>query len=286
MQSEKHVSRPGSRREIGYRNTGFAPFDLFAGLVANWSFISAVARRDLMAKYKGAFIGILWMVGTPAALALAYGFMILGVFNVRGGSQSVGATFVTLWFCVSLWQFFSEAVGRSASVVSENASLVKRSPFPLAALPPAVVLTSSIGLAVSMLLGTATQCVFIGIPPLTWLLLPLVLPSLFLITLACAYFVATFGAFSKDIRYVLPLGLTVCMLMTPVLYGSGSVPRSLRFIAEYNPLAPAFETVRAVMAGTQVPWTSLGAVTLVAFIAAILSFALYRSKSVEFADVL
>lgn len=286
MNSERHVSLPGTRREIGYKSTGFAGYDLFASLVQNRSFISAVARRDLMAKYKGAFIGILWMVGTPAALVLAYGFMIIGVFNVRSDGHSTAATFVTLWLCVSLWQFFSEAVGRSASIVSDNASLVKRSPFPLAALPPAVIMTSSMGLGVSLSLGLLAQLIFVGTPSISWVLLLAVLPALAFVTLACVYFVATAGAFSKDIRYILPLGLTVCMLMSPVLYASDRVPPALRFLAEFNPIAPVFETVRAVTGNSHVPWVPLSVMTGVSLLAAVACFAFYRSKSVEFADVL
>lgn len=280
------MSLPGTRREIGYQNSGFAGYDLFASLIHNRSFISAVAHRDLMSKYKGAFVGIIWMVGTPAALVLAYGFMIIGVFNMRPEGDGTVATFVTLWLCVSLWQFFSEAVGRSASIVSDNASLVKRSPFPLTALPPAVVMTSSMGLAVSLVLGLLTQVIFLGVPSASWLLLLSVLPALALITLACVYLVATVGAFSKDIRYILPLGLTVGMLMSPVLYSSDRVPPALRFVAEFNPIAPVFETVRAATGDGQVPWLSLSIMTGVSFLAAVGSFSLYRSNSVEFADVL
>jgi lipopolysaccharide transport system permease protein len=286
MKADRHISLPGTRREIGYKSKGFAGYDLFAGLISNRSFISAVARRDLMAKYRGAFIGILWMVGTPAALVLAYGYMIVGVFNVRSEGHSTAATFVTLWLCVSLWQFFSEAVGRSASIVSDNASLVKRSPFPLTALPPAVVMTSLMGLGVSLFLGLLAQLIFVGTPSTSWLLLLSVFPALSFITLASVYFVATVGAFSKDIRYILPLGMTVCMLMSPVLYSSERVPPSLRFLSEFNPIAPIFETVRAVTANGQPQWVPLAVTTCVSLLAAIVSFAFYRSKSVEFADVL
>ena len=287
MQNEKHVSLPGTRREIGYRQSGFAAIDLFASLVANRSFIATVARRDLLAKYRGAFIGVLWMVGTPAALVLAYGFMTIGVFQMRETGSGAIATFITLWFCISLWQAFSEAVGRSASIVSDNASLVKRSPFPLSALPPAVVVTSFMGLAISLCLGVLAQVVFVGVPPPSWLLLVVVLPAFSLSTLAFVYLVATIGAFSKDIRYVLPLGLTVSMLMTPVLYPASKVPSSLTFLAAYNPFTPVFETVRTVVSGgTELPAASLAVVTGVAFVSSILAYALFRARSVEFADVL
>lgn len=289
MNSDQHVSLPGTRREIGYKNTGITFYDLFAGLFTNRSFILAVSRRDLMAKYRGAFVGMLWMVGTPAALVMAYGFMIIGVFNVHGGDSGLGATLVTLWLCVSFWQFFSESVGRSASIVADNASLVKRSPFPLTALPPAVLVTSAMGLGVSLALGLLAQCILVGKPSAIWLILFAVAPAIMMFTLACSYIIAAVGAFSKDIRYVLPLGLMVCMLMSPVLYPSERVPPALRFVSDFNPLTPVFETIRIIGSGRPPGfdlWCDLGAVSAISFIFVVAGFSFYRSKSVEFADVL
>jgi lipopolysaccharide transport system permease protein len=284
---EEHVSVPGSRREIGYPARGFAALDLVLGLFHNRRFIKTVARRDLTAKYRGAFLGILWMVGTPAALALAYGFMTVGVFGSRLDGTDTKGTFVALWFSVSLWQFFAETVGRSAAVVSDNAALVKRSPFPLAALPPAVLATSAIGLAVSFLIGAAAYALLIGIPPASWMFVPLILLPFVLFTLAAAYLVAAIGAFSKDIRYILPLALTIGMLVTPVLYPSSRIPAVLSPLATFNPMTPVFDALRSCVLGNAVfSLTPVLTMALVGFAAAVLAFRFFSSKSPEFADVL
>ncbi len=284
---EIYKSVPGTRREIGADIRIFPLLDLFAGIVGNRNFIGAVARRDLLAKYRGATLGILWMVGTPAALVLAYGFMTVGVFNSRIDGSDAAGTFFSLWFCVSLWQSFAEAVGRSASIVNDNAALVKRTPFPLAALPPAVIATSMMGLSVSYALGIGVYFVAVGTPPLTWLLMPFVLAPFLMLMLGAVHVVAVIGAFSKDIKYILPLALTVAMLMSPVLYTASRIPSSLSVVANLNPVTPIFETLRMIVVGKPVEsWIPVIAVGLTASVFAAVSFSVYRRKSVEFADVL
>ncbi|MCV9963902.1 ABC transporter permease [Pararhizobium sp. BT-229] len=280
-------SLPGTRREIGYGCRLFPLLDLFLGLVGNYRFIAAVARRDLLAKYRGAALGMLWMVGTPAALVLAYGFMTVGVFNSRMDGTGAVGTFMTLWFCVSLWQCFAEAVGRSASIISDNSALVKRTPFPLAALPPSVLATSLMGLSVSYCLGLVVYIAILGVPPLTWLLIPVILTPFLCMTLGAVYLISAIGAFSKDIKYILPLCLTVGMLVSPVLYPASRIPASLGFVAQFNPMTPVFEALRSAVLGRAVAeWTSLAAVSAFALVFAGVSFSFFRRKSVEFADVL
>ena len=284
---EHYKSIPGTRREIGRSFSIFPIIDVFLFLVFNWNFIYAISRRDLVSKYRGAFLGILWMVGTPIALVLAYGFMTIVIFKSRFGSSNAYESFLELWFCLTLWQAFAEIVSRSANVMEDNLALIKRTSFPLCTLPPAVVLTSLIGLSVSYTLGCLLYFVMIGAPPTSWVLIPVVIAPMIVTALALSYMMAMLGVFVRDVRYVLPLVMTIGMLLSPVLYPAEIIPQSLRFITNLNPFNHIFESLRIVVSGNgEISTTPLLIVGIVSISLLGLTFSLFKKSSSEFTDVL
>ena len=284
---EHHKSRPGTRREIG-RHFSISPLvDVFLTIAFNLNFIYAISQRDLISKYKGAFLGILWMVGTPIALVLAYGFMTIVVFNSRFGSSNAYESLIALWFCITLWQTFAEIVSRSAGIMEDNVALIKRTPFPLYCLSPAVVLTSLTGLFVSYTLGFILHVITLGVPPLSWLAIPIVITPLIITGLALSYLMATIGVFIRDIRYILPLLMTMGMLISPVLYPADVIPQSLRFITDLNPFGHVFEALRSAISGTGLIFTNpLIIVGLASITLLCATFSLFKKFSSEFTDVL
>lgn len=279
---------PGTRREIGWSNPRISVFDCFLSLYFNRGFLIAIARRDLHARYRGAVLGLLWLVGTPAALALAYGFMTIGVFKVRAlGTESAVEAFVALWFLINLWQMMAETLMRSSAILSDNAMLVKRTAFPLGVLPPATFLVAIAGFSVSFLMLVIGHLIVVGLPPLSWVLLPLPLIPFVLITLGLSYIIATAGAYLRDLRYVLPLTLTVGMLTSPVLYPSQNIPAAIKFISQANPFMWICDAVRTLLSGSfDVKWESLFMLSLIGFGMTVAGYRWFKKNSSEFSDVL
>lgn len=282
-----HISEPGTRREIGWSTTGWAFFDVFLIGVMNWRLLVSVVRRDLSSRYRGAALGALWMIGAPLAMVAAYSFVIAGVLGLRvGGGDDVRSTVVGLWACMSAWQLFSETANRSSGLMFDNAALVKRTAFPLALLPISVVITSFVGVIVSYALISCIFVLLIGMPPITWLLMPLVFVPLGVFALGTSYILASLGTFVRDVRHAVPLAVQVGMLVTPILYPADRIPKVLSWFSAINPLTPIFETVRALMLGsTTAPWERLAIVTAVSLVFCVLAYALFRKRSPEFADV-
>jgi lipopolysaccharide transport system permease protein len=283
----QHISEPGTRREIGWATTGWAFLDVFLIGIMNRRLLMSVVRRDIASRYRGASLGILWMIGSPLAMVAAYGFVVAGVFGMRvGAAADVRSTVIGLWACISAWQIFAETANRSSSLMLDNGALVKRTSFPLALLPISVVFTSFVGVLVSYALISILFVIMVGMPPLTWLLMPLAFVPLAIFALATSYLLASVGTFVRDVRHAIPLGVQVGMLVTPILYPADRIPQVLSWFSLVNPLTPVFETIRALMLGSATaPWERLGVVTVVSVVFCILAFALFRKRSPEFADV-
>lgn len=282
-----HISQPGTRREIGWTPTGWALVDVFLVGFMNRTLLLSVVRRDVSSRYKGSTLGVLWMIGSPLAMVAAYSFVIAGVFGLRVGSgDDIKATVVGLWACLAAWQLFSETANRSSGMMFDNSAMVKRTSFPLALLPQAVVLTACVSVSVSYALVSVIYIALIGFPPITWLVMPLAFVPLALFALGTSYLLAAVGTFIRDVRHAIPLCVQVGMLVTPILYPADRIPSALAWFSLLNPLTPVFESIRALMLGSgSAPWERLGVVTLVAVVFCIGSYILFRKRSPEFADV-
>jgi lipopolysaccharide transport system permease protein len=281
-----HISQPGTRREIGWKPTGWAFLDLFLVGFMNFGLLASVVRRDVSARYRGAALGAVWMVGAPLAMVAAYGFVVAGVFGMRTGAGSnVLETVFGLWACLSAWQVFAETANRASGMMFENAALVKRTAFPLALLPISSLLTALVGACVSYALIIVIYVTIAGWPPLTWIALPAAFVPLCLFSLGTSYLLAALGTFVRDVRHAVPLAVQVGMLVSPILYPADKVPSAIGWVSLVNPLTPVFEAIRSAMLGDGLHWSRLVVVTAVAAVYCVSTFHLFRKRAPEFADV-
>lgn len=281
-----HISEPGTRREIGWTPTGWSFVDLFLVGFKNSRLLMPIVRRDVSARYRGATLGLVWMIGAPLAMVAAYGFVVAGVFGMRIGSGgNVLETVFGLWACLSAWQIFAETANRSSGMMFDNAALVKRTAFPLALLPISSLMTALCGAGVSYALIFVIYMALSGWPPVSWLALPVAFVPLCLFSLGTSYLLASIGTFVRDVRHAVPLCVQVGMLLSPILYPADKVPSAIAWISMVNPLTPVFEAVRAAMLGGDLNWARVATVTGVAAVYCVSTFHLFGKRSPEFADV-
>jgi ABC-type polysaccharide/polyol phosphate export permease len=95
--------------------------------------IMTMAKRELVRKYIGSSVGLMWAVVHPL-------FMISILWVVFGlgfkAAPAQGVPFVVyLTAGLSCWYLFSDIVSGSTGVVMEHAELIKKMPFPSQILP-------------------------------------------------------------------------------------------------------------------------------------------------------
>jgi ABC-2 type transport system permease protein len=200
-----------------------------------------IAVTDFKRTYFGTVLGYLWSLARPLML---FG-VLLAVFTqvFRVGSQ-VPHYPVLLLFNVVLFGFFQEATTTAVTSIVGQESVVRKTQFPRLVIPLAVVLTSLFNLALNLVV------VFIfvlasGVGPMwTWLLFPVILMLLLVITIAVSMLVASLFPRFRDMAIIWTVASTVLFYGTPVLYPLDVVPDTLRDVILVNPLAPLFELAR------------------------------------------
>jgi ABC-2 type transport system permease protein len=200
-----------------------------------------IASIDFKKHYVGTALGYLWSIARPLML---FG-VLLAVFTqvFRIGSE-VPHYPVLLLLNIVLFSFFQEATGVAVTSIVAQEGVVRKTQFPRLVIPLAVVLTSLFNLALNLVV----VLVFVlasGVTPMwTWLLTPLLLVALIVITTAVSMIVSSLYPRFRDLAIIWTVLSTLLFYASPVLYPLEKVPGTLRDIIVLNPLAAMLELAR------------------------------------------
>ena len=211
--------------------------------------LKQLVRRDVTGRYRGSSLGRLWVLLSPLIMLAVYTFVFSVVFKVRwntGGAATNTDFALNLFVGVLLHAVFGETLSRSPGIMRSQASYVKKMIFPLWLMPLSAVISA----LVFCLFGFAALVLFFllfnGVPPLTALLLPLVLAPLALFALGISWFLSALGAYFRDIEQVMPFFVTVLMFMAPIFYPASAIPEPYQVLLLLNPLTYPVEAVRGL----------------------------------------
>ena len=234
------ASHAGERVDVQLRDVR-GPSALGGGSRRFVDLVYLISVTEFKRTYFGTALGYLWTIGRPLLL---FG-VLLAVFTqiFRIGSQVPNYP-VLLLFNIVLMGFFSEATTTAVSSVVSYEGIVRKTQFPRLVIPLSVVFTSLINLGLNLVV----VFVFIlawGIAPIwSWLLFPVFLVMLFVITTAVSMIVSSLNPRFRDVGIIWAVLSTVLFYATPVLYPIEVVPDTLRDVLLLNPLTPLFEAAR------------------------------------------
>lgn len=257
-------------------------------LPGRFELILSLARRELVARYKGSTLGIVWALLTPVVMITIFTFIFAGIFGARFGASSSHWDYAIHLFCGLLpWTMFQETVLQSSTTIVAHSNLVKRVVFPLETLPIAQTL-AALG---NQLFGTVALLLAILIIrrhlPISILWLPvLVIPQL-LFTLGAAWLIASLGVFLRDIAQGISLFMMAWMFLTPIIYPESIVPARYRLFINLNPLTPLIRNYRRVLIEGAAPdWTGLAYFAAFALVSFIFGYWWFARTRKNFADVI
>jgi lipopolysaccharide transport system permease protein len=258
-----------------------APFE-HSGLVKQ------LVRREILGRYRGSFLGLLWSFVTPVLMLTVYTFVFGMIFRSRwtADGESRFEFALVLFAGLIVFNLFSECVTRAPGLVLANVNYVKKVIFPLEILPWVVLGSALFHAAISLLVLAGALALTQGLHP-TILLLPLVLAPLLLLILGLSWLLAALGVFVRDIGQFINLAMTALLFLSPIFYPASALPESVRDWLFLNPLTFMIEQTRAVLIWGKWPdWGGLGLYALLMLPVAWLGFAWFQRTRKGFADVL
>jgi lipopolysaccharide transport system permease protein len=271
------------------RSFSVSPIEMFASLWRNRELIKASAKREVLGRYRGSFLGLLWSFFNPLFMLAVFTFVFSVIFQSRwgGGSGSKTEFALVLFAGLLVFNLFAECINRAPGLILSNTNYVKKVVFPLEILPFVGLLSALFHTLISLGVWLIAYLLFFGIPHLTVLYLPLVLVPFCLFLMGLSWALASLGVFLRDVSQFIGVLTTVLMFMSPIFYAATAFPEDYRHILYLNPLTPVIEQTRDVLYWGKTPdFFMLWIYWIVTLGIAWLGFAWFQKTRKGFADVL
>ena len=252
--------------------------------------ILQMTKREVVGRYQGSFLGLIWSFINPVLMLAVYTFVFSVVFQAKwgvGGEDSKTQFAVVLFVGLIVHAVFAEVLNRAPGLILTNTNYVKKVIFPLEILPVITLGAALFHSFISLGVLLSAFLLFNGFVHWTTVFIPLVLLPLVILTLGLAWVLASLGVFLRDVGQTISIITIVMLFLAPVFYPITAVPEELRPWIMANPLTFIIEQAREVLIWGHLPnWIGLGIYTAAATAVAWAGYAWFQKTRKGFADVL
>jgi lipopolysaccharide transport system permease protein len=262
----------------------------FRGLI--W----ALAWKNIVVRYKQAYLGLAWAVLRPVALMLIF-TLVRAFIEIDSG----GVPYPILTFAALMpWMLFQDATSEGVSSIVQNSNLIRKIYFPREVFPLTAVLTKIVEFCINLVI-LALLMAYFGVAPTAHILwAPVIVLYVILVSLAICFAGAALNVYFRDVSAALPVALSLLMYASPVIYPLSLVKRKLLeeqiagdwshvFYTVYtaNPLAGIIDSYqRVVLQGLPPDFIALLPGFVVTVVALPVSYSLFKNAEAYFADVI
>jgi lipopolysaccharide transport system permease protein len=265
------------------------PREIVASLWRNRTLVKASIKREVLGRYRGSVMGVLWSFLNPVFMLIVYTFVFSVVFQARWstGSESKTEFALVLFAGLLVFNLFAECINRAPGLIVSNQNYVKKVVFPLEILPWVGLGAALFHGAVSLGVWLIAYLIFFGLPHATILYLPLIFLPFGLFIMGLSWALASLGVYLRDVGQFIGLLTTVLMFLSPIFYPASALPEAYRPLLYMNPLTPVIEQTRDILFWGKAPdFAMLGIYLVATSIIAWLGFAWFQKTRKGFADVL
>ena len=266
------------------------PFGPITSILRHRELLLQFLIRDIESKYRGTYLGGLWIVLQPILMLVLYTFVFGFVFNGRFKEEGTETTLqyaLGIYLGLNLFQFLSEVLSISPTIVQQNRNLVKKVVFPLEILPIVTVGSSSVYFFISQGLAILASF-FIGemtIIGLIWVLV-IYLPFV-LLCLGVSWFVSAIGVFVTDTSSFMRFSVMALMFASAVFYPAKDIPIEAWSILKFNPLIHVIEMSRSIILWDEkVGYGQIAYLYVSSILIFLFGYLIYRKLAKYYADVL
>lgn len=252
---------------------------LSSPLLARFDLLMAFVRREVGVRYKEAYVGVAWAVLQPLAYMAIFTILFSRVARVPGSGPLVA--FVAL----VPWTFASTAISQGSQAVLNQLGIVSKIYFPREVLPLSAVVAALVDAAIAFVLQLVLLLLFGEGLRVTLLLWPLLMVLTAAVCLGIGLILAPAIVRFRDLRFVIPMGLQLLLLASPVGYPLEAVPESLRGWYRVNPFAGLMDAFRSIaLDGRVPPWLDLWPALVWAIVLLTAGVAYFRAQEPTMAD--
>jgi lipopolysaccharide transport system permease protein len=249
-----------------------------------------MAKREVIGRYKGSAMGLLWSFLNPVFMLVIYTFVFSVVFKARwsGFEGETKTQFaVVLFVGMIVHALFAEVLNRAPGIIIANTNYVKKIVFPLEILPVISLMAALFHSLISFLVLLIAFVLFNGYLHWTIIFAPVIILPFVIMTMGFAWIFASLGVYLRDIGQTIGILMTVLGFLAPVFYPISALPEKFQPYMKLNPLTLIIEEERAALIfGRQPDWSGLTMYSLIAIAICWMGYVWFQKTRRGFADVL
>ena len=217
-----------------------------------------ISVTEFKRTYFGTVLGYLWSLIRPLMLFGILLFVFTKVFKI--GSQLPNYP-VLLLLGIVLFTLFQEATQNAVTSVVSQEGIVRKTQFPRLVIPLSTVLTSTFNFLLNLVIVFAFILAWGVEPTWTWLLFPVAVGALFVLTCTVSMLLSVLYVRFRDVAIIWVVLAQVLFYATPVLYPIELLEDPpIERLLMMNPIAVIFEQVRVwVLAEPEAPTAAAAA---------------------------
>jgi len=256
-----------------------------------WSYrdlLLLLVRRDFIATYKQTILGPIWFFLQPILTTLT--FVI--IFGRVAGLSTDGVPMMAFYMAgITLWNYFSESLNRTATVFKDNAAIFGKVYFPRLVMPISIVASNLVKLGIQFALFLGFWLYFLLVkknvhPSYSLMLLtPYLVVLMGLLGLGFGMIISAMTTKYRDLIFLLTFGIQLLMYATPIIYPLSSIGPKYRWLLLANPMSAIVETFRAAFLGKgSFTWGALAYSTGVTLVVLMLGVVIFNKVEKSFMD--
>jgi ABC-2 type transport system permease protein len=208
-----------------------------------------IAKKDYKLSYFGSILGYVWSLMQPL---LFFGVLYLVFAVIVQFNKGVTDFPVLLLMNIVLFGFFQQSTGASIMSVVQRENLVRKMHFPRMVIPLATVVTQAINLAFNLTVVIIFMVLYGVRPRWTWLLLPVLVVLLFVLTTGVSMLLSSLYVRFRDVAPIWGVISQALYFASPVFIVIDSVLVHGRTASRYylfNPIGVILQQARHWMIG-------------------------------------
>ena len=189
------------------------------------------AVTDLKVRYRNSILGILWSVIEPLLMLSVLFFVFSTMFKF-----DIPNFPIYLLLGIIVYNCFKNATTFALSSLSNRSALITQIYFPRSIPGISSAITAAIMLAIEVGILAVFMIAFDFVPPITILLLPLVLALEFIFVVGVCLPLSVLNVKFKDTEFIWGVVISAGFFLTPIFYQFNMLPEYIQNILQFSPM--------------------------------------------------
>ncbi len=206
--------------------------------------LKELTKTDFKLRYQGSVLGYLWALLRPLMM-FAILYIVFSKLLRFGGEIPHYAVYLLCG--TTIWSFFTECTSQGMQAVVSRGALLRKINFPKYIVVVSATLTAVINMAINLIVILIFTLINGIQPSWTWLLVPIFLFEIYLLSLGISLLLGAINVKYRDITSIWDVIIQALFYAVPIIYPISMIADTSVLAAKIiliNPISQAIQDIR------------------------------------------